>query len=69
MVDYSKAVTWKDGERHHVGKVARGLFPVWFVVQSSKHEQVLIRHVHTGELEFVSEDVLRQYPSEEIPTP
>lgn len=70
MIDYSRAVCWTEGETHHVGRVAIVRYsPTMTGHVYDIRNRILIRHSHTGELEFVNREKLRNYPETEIPTP
>lgn len=77
-----KCVQWHDGEQFHVGReqvgVEGGVFPVMkvtaedgllFECDIDLDDCVLVKHSHTGELEFVEYQLLSPYPDEPIPTP
>lgn len=73
MVDLSRPVQWAGG----IGRVAivrysptlTGQVRRENIFDGESEEQILIRHAHTGELEFVPTERLTNYPSEPIPEP
>lgn len=69
---------WQDGEAWHVGRLVQtapgmvitftdGPMVAEFIDLDS--ESVLVRHLHTNELEFVEWGKLSPYPSSPIPEP
>jgi len=75
-----KCVQWHDGEQFHVGKLMVVEYEpnefvlsfeegITFTESLESDESILVKHSHTGELEFVDNTMLSPYPTEPIPTP
>lgn len=76
-----KCVQWHDGEQFHIGMVQVGAIQheptaivtaedgLIFQSDFTADDCVLVKHSHTGELEFVDHSLLSPYPAEPIPEP
>ena len=81
MTDYSKAVTWKEGDRHRIGRVAivrycetmtGHVLDYWIDSESefkTTHPAILVVSEPDGELNFIAKRMLSNYPSEPIEEP
>ena len=68
------AYKWHDGRQWHVGKLVKTVLGEYIVDADGTQEavnsldDVLVRHSHTGELEFVQRGKLSVYEVKEQPT-
>ncbi len=83
MIDYCKAVVWEESGVFHVGRVAIARFGPTMTGHVKRgnrcvdgngevlHDDstILVRHHHTGELEYVRQSKLENYPTSPIPEP
>ncbi len=77
----SDTVQWQEGDAHHVGRVMVVYDPhepgqvvaaedgIVFDSDVFSDDSILVKHSHTGQLEFIPKTDLLPYPSKPIPTP